>query len=56
MDIPRASHHGHTYTLTAGIGDQPLWTITIDDGAPMHYDDLDAAIDTILDHHATPMA
>ena len=48
----RARHRGHTYTLTAGIGDQPMWTVTVDDRAPKHYDDLDAALNTLLDHHA----
>jgi hypothetical protein len=54
--IYRAAHRGHTYTLGAGIGDQPAWTITVDDHAPQHHDDLDTAIDTALDHHANPAA
>lgn len=40
----------HTYTLTAGVGDQPMWTLTIDD-APLAlaYEDLHEAINDILD-------
>ena len=39
----------HTYTLTAGIGDEPMWTLTIDN-APLAlaYDDLHEAIDDVL--------
>ena len=52
----RAAHAGHTYTLTAGIGDQPTWTVTVDDRTPKHYDDLDDALSTVLDHHAAHAA
>ena len=48
----RATARRHTYTLTAGIGDQPMWTTTIDHRAPVAYDDLDAALRPIFDHHA----
>lgn len=39
----------HTYTLTAGVGDEPMWTLTVDD-APLAlaYEDLQEAIDDIL--------
>ena len=39
----------HTYTLTAGVGDEPMWTLTIDH-APLAlaYDDLHQAIDDVL--------
>lgn len=52
----RAAHHGHTYTLTAGIADQPAWTTTVDNQAPHHHDDLDTAIDTMLPHHSSAAA
>lgn len=52
----RAAHRGHTYTLTAGIGDQPAWTITVDGGTAQHHDDLDTAIDTVLNHHTSAAA
>jgi hypothetical protein len=47
----RAHHRGHTYTLAARISDEPMWTVTVDDGAPQHHDDLDTAMSTVLDHH-----
>jgi hypothetical protein len=52
----RASAGGHTYALSAGIGDEPMWTVVIDHQAPVTYDDLDAAVDTMLDHHTSGTA
>lgn len=46
----RAAADGHTYTLTAGIGDEPMWTTTIDDTAPVTHDDLEDAVTTLLTH------
>ena len=43
----RAAHAGHTYTLTAGIGDQPMWTVTVDANQPLEHEDLEAAINHI---------
>jgi hypothetical protein len=40
----RAAQAGHTYTLTAGISDQPMWTVTVDANPPAAHQDLDAAI------------
>jgi hypothetical protein len=48
----RAAHAGHTYTLTAGIGEQPRWTTTIDHAEPTTHDSLDDAINELLGHHA----
>ena len=48
----RAAHAGHTYTLSAGIGDAPMWTTTIDDAAPTIHHHLDDAVDDLLAHHA----
>ena len=47
----RAAAHGHTYTLTAGVGDQPMWTTTIDHAEPTIHDTLDGAINNLLGHH-----
>ncbi|MGO9382648.1 MAG: hypothetical protein ACLP4W_11305 [Mycobacterium sp.] len=47
----RATSDGHTYTLTAGVGDEPMWTTTIDQAAPVAYDDLHDAIRALLEHH-----
>jgi hypothetical protein len=47
----RATANGHTYTITARIGDQPLWMTTIDHHTPTDHDCLDDAISTLLDHH-----
>ena len=44
----RARGDHHTYTLTAGIGDEPMWTVAVDDAAPVSYDDLDDAVSTVL--------
>lgn len=53
----RAAHRGHTYILAAGIGDQPAWTVTVNGSAPAHYEDLDAALDSLMDSHPdTPAA
>jgi hypothetical protein len=52
----RAVAAGHTYTLTAGIGDQPMWTVTVDHGEPLTHDDLDEALSAVLGHHGTPIA
>lgn len=41
----RTTHNGHIYTLTAGIGEEPMWTVTVDANPPVAHDDLDAAID-----------
>lgn len=49
----RAAAGGHTYTLTAGVGDEPLWSATIDHAAPVAYDDLDDAVNAILDHYTS---
>ena len=46
----RATASGHTYTLTAGIGAEPMWTLAIDQAAPVAYDDLDDAIADALDN------
>ena len=43
----RARTPGHTYLLTAGTGDEPMWTVTVDDHAPGAHDDLDDAIGAI---------
>ena len=48
----RAAHAGHTYTLSAGIGDQPTWTTTIDHAEPTTHDSLDDAINELLGHRA----
>jgi hypothetical protein len=40
----RTRHAGHSYTLTAGVGDEPMWTLTIGDQEPAGYDALDDAI------------
>jgi hypothetical protein len=50
----RATAAGHSYTLTAGVGDEPMWTVSIDRAAPVSYTDLDDAVATILTHH-TPI-
>lgn len=43
----RAAHTGHTFTLTAGIGDEPMWTVTLDNNPPVVHEDLDTALDHI---------
>jgi hypothetical protein len=43
------THAGHTYTLTAGIGEQPMWTVTVDADPPAAHENLQAAIDHIAD-------
>lgn len=48
----RAAADGHTYTLTAGVGDEPMWTAAIDRAAPVTYDHLDAAVAAALKHYA----
>jgi hypothetical protein len=40
----RATGSGHTYRVTAGVGVEPMWTLAIDQAAPVAYDDLDDAI------------
>jgi hypothetical protein len=41
----------HTYTLTAGVGDEPTWALTIDNApTAVAYHDLQDAIETVLDH------
>jgi hypothetical protein len=44
----RAAAARHTYTLTAGLGDDPMWTIAVDHAAPVAHDDLDDAVATVL--------
>lgn len=47
----RARAAGHTYTLTAEEPadlDAPLWTTTVDNGAPLAHHDLDAAVEALL--------
>jgi hypothetical protein len=46
----RATAAGHTYTLTAGIGNEPMWTLAIDQAAPVAYDDLDDAVADALNN------
>lgn len=46
----RTTTAGHTYTLTAGVGAEPMWTLAIDQAAPVAYDDLDDAIADALDN------
>jgi hypothetical protein len=48
----RASAGGHTYIVKAGIGDEPMWTVTIDHAALLVHDDLDAALSVVLEHAA----
>ena len=43
----RARTRAHTYLLTAGTGDDPMWTVSVDDRAPTAHDDLDDAIEAI---------
>ena len=43
----RATHAGHSYILTAGIGDEPMWTVTVDAGTPVEREDLEDAINDI---------
>jgi hypothetical protein len=48
----RATGRHHTYLLTAGTGDEPLWTVAIDDAEPMATADLEDAISTVLDNES----
>jgi hypothetical protein len=48
----RATDTGHTYTLTAGVGDEPMWTTSIDHAGPAVHDTLDDAVSALLTHHA----
>ena len=48
----RATVAGHTYVLTAGVGDEPMWTVTIDHSPAEAHDDLDDAMNTVLEHAA----
>ncbi|BDE17058.1 hypothetical protein Mkiyose1088_36030 [Mycobacterium kiyosense] len=43
----RAAHTGHTFTLIAGIADEPMWTVTLDNNPPVVHEDLDTALDHI---------
>ena len=52
----RAASNGHTYTLTAGVGGQPMWTTAVDDHAPIDHDDLDDAVNALLAHHGARAA
>ncbi|EFG75721.1 hypothetical protein HMPREF0591_4372 [Mycobacterium parascrofulaceum ATCC BAA-614] len=52
----RAAHAGHTYILAAAIGDQPMWTVTVDAGVPAQYQDLDVALGAVLDLDAKTAA
>ena len=45
----RASRGGHTYTLTAGVGDEPIWTAAIDHAPTVAYDALDDAVNALLE-------
>ena len=45
----RTTGQDHAYTLTAGTGDEPTWTVTVDATTPIAYDNLDDAINTVLD-------
>jgi hypothetical protein len=47
-----ATAGGHTYTLTANVGDEPMWTTTIDHAAPVGHHALDAAIGSLLERCA----
>lgn len=47
----RAVHAGHTYTLTAGIGDQPMWTVAVDATPPVSHEDLESALNDIAATH-----
>jgi hypothetical protein len=38
----------HTYTITAPIATEPMWTLAVDDGQPIGYPDLDDAISEVL--------
>jgi hypothetical protein len=40
----RAARAGHTYTLTAGIGEEPMWTVAVDDNPPIAHQDLEPAL------------
>jgi hypothetical protein len=42
------AHGRHTYLLTAGVGDAPMWTLTVDDNPPIPYEDLEDALNTVL--------
>jgi hypothetical protein len=48
----QATHAGHTYVLTAGVGYEPMWTVSIDDFPADAYDDLDEAMNTLLEDTA----
>jgi hypothetical protein len=50
----RTTRQGHTYTLTAGTGDEPTWTVAFDVADPVVHADLGEAIATVLD--AEPLA
>jgi hypothetical protein len=43
----RATNAGHTCTLTAGIGEEAMWTVTVNDYPSIAHDDLEAAINHI---------
>jgi hypothetical protein len=43
----RARGDRRAYTLTAGTGDEPMWTVSVDDAADS-YEDLDDAVSTVL--------
>ncbi len=46
----RATTGEHTYTLTAGVGDEPAWVLTVADRAAVAYEHLYEAIDVIAEH------
>jgi hypothetical protein len=48
----RATTADHTYTLTIGVGDEPMWTTTIDHADPVVHDTLDDAVSALLEHRA----
>jgi hypothetical protein len=39
----------HTYTLTAGIGDEPMWTTTTDHAAPIVHDTRNDTVSALLE-------
>lgn len=55
----RATRGTHTYTLTAPIPedlDDPMWTTQINDAQPFDFDDLDQAVNELLEHAASVTA
>ena len=44
----RATGAAHTYTITAGIGAEPLWTLTADHSTPVASDNIGVLVEDIL--------